>query len=706
MQKNKLGEPTQILNEYFEAIEEYYANDARMLRKKVDKILIKFGGLAQKDYDDFYSIAGVALAEAQDTLTRDKNNGQRKNVRGYLYRCIIFAIMSEISRINANKRKQKEEVIDEEGRKKTVFMHDLSLDAPIGDEDGGRLKDTLPSDFELEAEVINKSFTGYSDNVAKYIESLSPRQRKISELIMDGYNVQNIKETLGLSDKQYTKAINEMKSFEKTRVLRKSYDDSEGETKMEVVAQTTQTLEKNKDDRLSIASIIKKIDNCMIRFDHPLQRSSDQWTPRMKSNLISDILQGNPIPEIVLAEQVVNGLAIIWDIDGKQRCTYVHSFRYDGYKIWKKVKRGIIKYQAIIKANGKPVLDENGFPVSEMRECDIRNKTFSELPEELQDKFLDYDFKIVQYLNCSSEDIAYHIERYNDGRPMNASQKGFTRIGEEFAMMVKSIAAMPFFKDMGGYTDKEGTNGTVERVVVESIMTTNFLDNWKKSTEDMCEFMKESASVEHFDRFEDMVDRISKVGTKEVLKMFTSKDSFIWFGLFAKFTNTGLDDEKYVEFMAEFARLLHSKKIDDVSYDDLNGKSTKDKNVVIGKISHLEKLMMQYLDLEPEEINNSNLIDFVKAMVSENISEEDINAFKDDLEIYTLDIDNTSPLLESANEFSLIAIIAYGYSIDATIDQWFVEYFNKNNTYSRNQKENYLHMKEDLDRYLRQRQVA
>ncbi len=60
---------------------------------------------------------------------------------------------------------------------------------------------------------------------------------------------------------------------------------------------------------------------------------------------------------------------------------------------------------------------------------------------------MDYTFKCDQYLNCDSDEIAYHIIRYNEGKAMSKSQKGITRIGEEFAALVKSISAMPFFRE-------------------------------------------------------------------------------------------------------------------------------------------------------------------------------------------------------------------------------------------------------------------
>lgn len=54
--------------------------------------------------------------------------------------------------------------------------------------------------------------------------------------------------------------------------------------------------------------------------------------------------------------------------------------------------------------------------------------------------------------------------------------------------------------------------------------------DWKKQ-EDMCEFIKDNATAEDFDSFEDLVERITRAGTEETFNMFDSKDSFMWFGL-------------------------------------------------------------------------------------------------------------------------------------------------------------------------------
>lgn len=682
--------------------EQYYANNAKKLHKMVDNIIRPFGGLSQKDIDDFYSLANEVFYYAVNDF-----NGKGR-FAGFLYSRLVLKIMSLITERNRSKRSDVEVITKEDGTEEKIYHQTLSLDAPIKNDDGTTttLSDLLESEFNM-GDAVGFS-SEYGENVNKYIESLTDKQKEVARLMMDGVSKKDIQATLRLSDKRFARILAGMKTFEKTRHLRNK-DNQYCMEEKEKMDQSVTTLETNKDTKLSVASIIKKIDNCTIRFDHPLQRSSDQWTKLMKGNLISDILQGNPIPEIVLAEQVINNLGLIWDIDGKQRCTNVHSFRNNEYRINKNVTRPIIEYQAIVRdENKKPVLDEKGFPQSERRTFDIRNKKFSDLPEELQDKFLDYDFKIVQYFNCTSEDIAYHIERYNSGRPMNTSQKGLTRIGEIYAEMAKNISAMSFFTELGGYKVSESKNGTLDRVIIETIMAINFLDNWMKDQGDMCAYLKTHANEDMFDELEDIVERLTTVGNEEFFNIFDSKNSFIYFAAFSKFTQFNLNDQKFVDFMIAFDRELHEVEINGVSFDELNKKSTKDKTVVVSKINHLVSLMRDYLDISVcteskiEHEEDMSVLEFVRKNVDPNFEEEDIELFETTFDDYIVGVDNNSPLLTPKNHCSFIALVAYAFlkECDNSIEEWMVQYFDKHNKFIANQKENYLHMKKDLENYI------
>ena len=663
----------------------YYKDNAQKLRAIVDKLLRDFGGISQKDYDDFYSLANAVFAGAL------KQYDAARDFDGFLYSCLSNRIKTEITRRNRIKRR--------------ADMTAISIDTPIGGESGATIGDTLQSEFDITKEIDRETGLFRDDKVVRYLDRIPVRTRQILEMKMESISASDIKKILKLSDKNYERSYRQARFFDYTSILFQDTGRVSNLEEVTVMQKSTQTLEKSKPDKLCIASINKKIERHTIRFDHPLQRESEQWSPAMKGNLISDILQGNPIPPLVFAEQVANGLAIIWDLDGKQRCTTAYSFSKDAFKITKNIRRWLIAYQTSVKGkDGTEIFDKSGFPVYEKQEFDIRGKKYSELPEELQDRFKEYNFEIVQYLNCSSEDIAYHIARYNEGKPMTVSQKGLTRLGEKFATMVKSISGMPFFRDYGGYKVSEGGNGTVNRVVVESVMAANFLEHWKKKQEDMCEFIKDNATAEDFDSFEDLVERITRAGTEETFNMFDSKDSFMWFGLFARFVKTGFGDSRFIEFMAEFSRSLHRREINGKSFDDLNGKATKDKAVVLNKINHLEKLMNEYLGTGKEAgpvDGEKSILEFLRDTVSPGITQEDFSLYQEILEDLSLNVDHSSKLLEEANRPSLLALVAYSIEMDMDLDIWIVEFFKKNAAYCSNQAENYKNMVKELTAYFR-----
>lgn len=539
----------------------YYKNNAKKLRDTVDGILMRFGGLSDKDYDDFYSLANEVF-----TLVIRRYNASQSFHR-YLCVCLENKIKSEISKRNCYKR--------------SADRNALSLEEIRNTRDDFYLHDSCVSGLNMELVIAQ-----HDEHINQYLSSLSCIQRKIVNLKMNFFSGEEIKRILELTDREYANHCRELRSYEKIHFLfnqnpKQLHIYEEIESMEHLVPQT---MEKSKSDKMSIASIIKKMEKQTLRFDHPLQRESEQWSSSsMKGNLISDILQGNPIPPLVFAEQIVNGMAMIWNLDGRQRCTYVYAFRKDGFKISKNIRRHIIPYVILVG-------NRDGEPVYEQKECDIRGKRFSDLPEELKERFDDYTFETVQYLNCSSDDIAYHIARYNDGKPMTVSQKGITRLGERYAKLVKEIAEMRFFKDIGNYKAAEYKNGTVNRIVIEGIMASYYLHDWKKQQEEMCEYIKDHASEYDFRNFKCMIKRLEKIITPEIATMFNSKDSFLWFGLFARHIKTEAEDMKFIVFLKKFADTLHEEKVDGVSFEELNTKATKDKNAVLAKMRHLERL--------------------------------------------------------------------------------------------------------------------
>lgn len=176
---------------------------------------------------------------------------------------------------------------------------------------------------------------------------------------------------------------------------------------------------------------------------------------------------------------------------------------------------------------------------------------------------------------------------------MNKAQNGWLDLEESFAEMVENIAKMQFFRPYfagSTYTENSNISGTIRRIIVESIMVSDFIDEFC-DFDKMCDFLSKEASDSNFTEFYSFVERLTVVCKEETSILFNKKDSFLWFGLFSRFAKIGLDDSKFVEFMAEFKNnLRENKRVENLLFDELDkGKEQKIKQLLFRKCTSLKR---------------------------------------------------------------------------------------------------------------------
>lgn len=176
----------------------YYANNARKLRKMVDRILFKFGGIYGKDKDDFYSLANEVFVYAMR-----KYDGEQ-SFDGFFYSCLKRKIMSEITRRNREKRKPDRMAV--------------SLDAPVGDEDGACLGELIADSFDMEAEVFEE-VNAVAYKLERYLAMLSRKQKEVLGLLSSCYKASEIQEALHMTQREYTDALAGIRSYENMKIL-------------------------------------------------------------------------------------------------------------------------------------------------------------------------------------------------------------------------------------------------------------------------------------------------------------------------------------------------------------------------------------------------------------------------------------------------------------------------------------------------------
>lgn len=449
---------------------------------------------------------------------------------------------------------------------------------------------------------------------------------------------------------------------------------------------------------------LKKMKDQDIRSDQDVQRLSGAWNKNMLNELISTVLNGEYIPPVILGQESNSQM---WIIDGLQRSTGLMMFRYGKYRITSSIEEPVIAYRAKARdAEGEVCIDGNGDIVWEEKTCDLRHKGYDRLPEELQKKFNEYQIETVIHENYCMKEISRLVRRYNNHKAMNVSQKAFTFV-DRYARKIREILKRKFFIDCTGYTNNERKNGSLERIIMESVMCMFHLDNWKK-TGQIGAYVNENASMEEFDTLDAVISRLEGIITDDLYQLFTSRDSFILFTLFHKFTDLGMDDGKFADFLSYFKAVTDGVDMNEF-YDIDRNSSTKDKTVVVKKLSRLEGMLYEYLDIPMAEANMNaadNILEFIRKNVNPNTTQDDIELYKDVLKDFASKAGISSRILAEQNQASMMGIIAYSFKNDIDLDDWIMDYCGRNNDYISDQAENYLHMKNDLQQFLKLADVA
>ena len=177
----------------------YYSNNAKKLHNTVDRILLKFGGISDKDMDDFYSLANEVFV---DVMRRYDGS---QSFDGFLYSCLLNKIKTEITRRNREKRK--------------ADRMSISIDTPIGDDENCTIGDIIADDFTIEKKLFEEKEEGYSRRMLLYLSRLSNVQKEVLRLNIAGYLPSEIREELHINEKEYIDCYAAIHSYRNVSVL-------------------------------------------------------------------------------------------------------------------------------------------------------------------------------------------------------------------------------------------------------------------------------------------------------------------------------------------------------------------------------------------------------------------------------------------------------------------------------------------------------
>lgn len=708
-------------------INEYCDNNMSKLKKISYNAFFRYG-IPEYEHDELYDDAMNVLMES--VVAFDSSQGANFNT--YLTNNIKKSVI-DWYRDNYQRGKRRNLLTDKNGRivkvdkdgnvteddkGKPVIILDTSFDAPT--EENNDLIEKVASDFNIEDS--SEFDFGSDEKVEEFLGSLPKIQKNILLLRMEDIPLDNIKQKLNISDREYSNAMKSIKMNKDLSLFTKNKNDGNYElevTDMEDRIIEISESENYRTDKYSMYSLIQDKKNGDMNCNYILQREPFQWSKEEVNRYFCRILSNLPIPEIILCEQKKKGLTISHLIDGLQRLSYAEAFKENRIKIGSAgAERHLIQYRDyVLDENGNRVLDEDGLPEYEMKVFDVIGKYYKDLPDELKKRFNNFNINVTKFFDCTDEQIADHIRDYNNHASMNKEQSGLLNVSADIAVHIKKISQKnSFFKNCGKFTDNNSIKGKRERVVVESLMLLFFRESWRANLDSIYKFVNENASEQQFMKLNSQFNRLELAlgdNNKKLSEvLFTPTTMPMWIAVFDKFTTYNMEDSRFVDFLNAYNTELKDKDINGVSMADFKDQQTKKKTTITGKIDLLVQLMNEFLHIEQttenKEVEDSTTVasekDFVHSVIEADITDEDMEDYKDYIEDT---VRMSSPLYHQAYP-ALLAMAAYVYSCDK--DDEFNKFIDgyANNTYefTTDQHVNYSNMKNAFQEWLKTKEVA
>lgn len=688
----------ELNKEQLTIIDEYCCDGMKKLKKLCDPIIMKIGGISEKDHDDIYSLAQFLLYKSVKNYDKDNANGA--SFKTFLYNILSRRIYATYIR-DKNRQCRSNTKIGKNGE--VIFIPDVSLDTPT--EETSDIKEKIASDYNVE-DASEFDFTA-DENVEEFMSSLSNVQRKILEMKMRETPTDKIKSELGISAARYAKEMESIKLNEGLSMFTKNRREFiEEDARMEERVMEISESEGYRMDKYSMFSLLDMKKTGDINCQYILQRKPFQWSNEERNRYICRILSNLPIPEIILCEQNVKGMTISHLIDGLQRLSYAEAFKENHFKVGEAgAERHLIQYREYtLDENGNRILDEDGIPKFELKVCDVVGKSYKDLPDELKKRFNNFNINVTKFFDCTNEQIADHIRDYNNHSAMNNEQSGIVSISTDTARKIKTITEKcGFLKNCGKYTTTNRIKGKLDRMVAEMIMLLFHPNDWKSNVKATYKYLDENATQEEFDALSselDMLESVIENAGDEINAMFTTTYTPMWVAVFHNFLTSGKDLHNFVDFLNVYNSELKDTEVNGVSMADFKDQQSKKKATITGKVELLIQLMNEFLHIDATETENNEVEETLLSFVNENA---DPNATEEDVELYQDMVEDCvridEPVYKECSK-ALIALMAYACSQDKDQDfeKWISNYRNKSN-FSPSQKVNFTYMKQSFDNY-------
>ena len=196
----------------------------------------------------------------------------------------------------------------------------------------------------------------------------------------------------------------------------------------------------------TVAEYCNQMEDNKIVVNRDYQRSAKVWPPAARSYLIDTILLGFPIPKLSLYQRtdLKSRQTIKEIVDGQQRSEAILGFYNDEFRI-----------------SGK---------------SQFSGKRFSQLDEETQVRFLDYQLSVDVFVSATERDIRQMFRRINSYTvPLNRQEYRHATYQGEFKWFIVDLTEQyaQLLKDIGVFNENQLSRMRDAELISEIIMATS-----------------------------------------------------------------------------------------------------------------------------------------------------------------------------------------------------------------------------------------
>lgn len=200
---------TEWNNDQIKILSKYCDNEMAEIKKMCNSIVAKAGGISGKEYDDIYSLALFLLFKCISKY--DVNNEKGASFKTFYWGILNRRLYATYLR-DKNRQCRSNTKVDKDGNR--IFIPDVSLDAPT--QDCVSTLERISVSATLEDEFFKPDL---KEEVKEYLHNLSDDQLEVANLFMEGYQADDIKDILHITQTEFNNRLNGMKSYRNISIL-------------------------------------------------------------------------------------------------------------------------------------------------------------------------------------------------------------------------------------------------------------------------------------------------------------------------------------------------------------------------------------------------------------------------------------------------------------------------------------------------------